>query len=347
MRSTCLPFRYLGSYLHKGINRARYCGSLLQHIDDRLQGWHSRLLSPTGCLVLLRSVLSSLPLHILAAGGLPKSVINIIGRKMATFYWGRRHHWVAWSSITNPREEGGLGLRDLTLLQQAYHCRIWWTYQQNNTLWSQYMHIKYGGRQDYLPRLFDSPVWKLICRIHSICHTQTQGQGSFLTWTPSPSGEFTLRSAYDICRDMHPTQLSTKFIWYKHHSPAIQLFLWRLFHYALPFEDFIGKYISSRPTQCLFCKNASATMDHIFMLCEGVRPLWNFFAHELHCPPPSSLHLRQFLLSWWYRSMFTSLFGVFKIIVPAIILYRIWRTYTSLVYGDQHTFVMASLRVSV
>lgn len=95
MRQTSLPFRYLGSYLHKGIPRARHCSSLLQHVDDRLHGWQSRLLSLAGRLVLLRSVIAALPLHILAAGGMPKSVIRMVDRKMSAFFWGDRHHWVA------------------------------------------------------------------------------------------------------------------------------------------------------------------------------------------------------------------------------------------------------------
>lgn len=86
MRLSSLPLRYLGSYLHKGINRARYCTSLLQHMDTRLHGWHTRLLEHAGRLVLLQSVIAALPLHILAAGGLPKSIIRLIHRKMASFF---------------------------------------------------------------------------------------------------------------------------------------------------------------------------------------------------------------------------------------------------------------------
>lgn len=347
MRLSSLPFRYLGSYLHKGITRSRYCVSLIQHIDDRLQGWDSKLLSAAGRLVLLGSVIAALPLHVIAPGGLPKSVIKVIHRKMAAFYWGRRHHWVSWTTICKPQDEGGLGLRDMNMLQRAYHCRIWWSYQQNSTLWSKYMHAKYGHRQDYIPRLTDSPIWKIICRIHSFCLTQTDGQGGHITWLPTPMGEFSLKSAYDTCRISSPKLLSATFIWYKHHSPSIQLFLWCLFNSAIPFEDYIGQYSTARPTQCPFCKSESAIVDHVFLYCSYVRPLWHYFASELHCPLPSSLRLRQYLLSWWYRSSFTSLIGVYKIVIPAIIVYNIWCGYTSIVYGDKTHITDASLRHSI
>lgn len=347
MRATTLPFRYLGSYLHKGITQPIYCSTLLQHVDDRLHGWHARLLSSAGRLVLLRSVIAALPLHILATGGFPKSVIRMIDRKMSAFYWGDRHHWVAWKKITTPVEEGGLGLRNLSDLQQAYQCRIWWTYQKQNTLWSQYMHMKYGRRGDYHPRLPDSAIWKLICRIHHTCISQTTGAGSFLSWTSTPTGEFTLKAAYDICRVSRPTQLSTKFIWFKQHSPSTRILLWRLFHSAMPFEDYIGRYLVARPTQCPFCRAHSATVDHVFIYCSRIRYLWGFFATELHGILPTSLSLHQYLLAWWYRSTPSLLFGVLKIVIPAIIVSDIWRHYAQLVYGDPTTFSTAGLRNSI
>lgn len=83
------------------------------------------------------------------------------------------------------------------------------------------------------------------------------------------------------------------------------------------------------------------------MHCSHVRSLWVYYAGELHCPAPSSLHLRQYILAWWYRSSFSSLFGVFKIIIPAIILHNIWRGYASLVYGEQGSVTRPSLQASV
>lgn len=87
------------------------------------------------------------------------------------------------------------------------------------------MHAKYGQRGDFWPRLPDSPVWKLICRIHDTCISQTTGTGSHLTWKPTPLGEFTLKSAYDVCRTAKPMLLSAKFIWFKQHSPTVKILL--------------------------------------------------------------------------------------------------------------------------
>lgn len=347
MRLSSLPFRYLGSYLHKGINRALYCTSLLQHIDGRLQGWHTRLLSYSGRLVLLKSVIAALPLHVLAAGGLPKSVIHIINRKMASFFWGDRRHWVSWSRITQPYDEGGLGLREITQLQRAYHCRIWWAYHKKDTLWSTYMHLKYGRRSDFRPRLVDSATWKLICRIHPFCISHTTGADATLSWTPSSTGEFSLKSAYETCRTSISMQLSSKFIWFKHHSPYTRLLLWRIFHSALPFEDCIGRYSVVRPTRCPFCKQESATLVHVFLRCNCILPIWMFVATELHGLLPARTSLRPYLLSWWFRANTSTLSGVLKVVIPAIIVNNIWKQYAQLIYGDSSSFSPSRMRNAI
>lgn len=95
MQASSLSVKYLGSYLYRGVNRAIYCQSLLQHFDAKLSGWKRHLLTPRGRLVLLNSVRASLPLHLMAAARLTKSVINSIQRRMANFIWGTRHHWVS------------------------------------------------------------------------------------------------------------------------------------------------------------------------------------------------------------------------------------------------------------
>lgn len=109
----------------------------------------------------------------------------------------------------------------------------------------------------------------------------------------------------------------------------------------------LGRYFFYSGIHCPFCKQHSATVDHVFLYCSSIRHLWTFFASELHGKPPTSLNLRQYLLSWWYRSTSSSLFGVLKIVTPAIIVYNIWRSYAQLVYGNSASFSISVLRASI
>lgn len=92
--------------------------------------WQNKLLSHAGRLTLIKHVLASIPLHILAVSLLPSSTINISHRMMTKFFWGandgtQRHAWISMDKIFRPTEEGGLGLRRLDDLQTAYSRRLW------------------------------------------------------------------------------------------------------------------------------------------------------------------------------------------------------------------------------
>ncbi|VFQ87964.1 unnamed protein product [Cuscuta campestris] len=90
MKRGSLPFKYLGTQIHKGINRLKYCTDLLNHFDHKLKGWYKKFLSQGGRMILIKHVLSSIPLHLLGSSKLPKSVINCLHTKMSNFLWGNK-----------------------------------------------------------------------------------------------------------------------------------------------------------------------------------------------------------------------------------------------------------------
>lgn len=190
MSSTSLPIKYLGVNLHKGQNMLRYCASLLARFDVKLNAWHKRFLSSAGCLVLIRHALSSIPLHVVAVSALPKSVITAIHRRISIFFQGSsggqsRHHWVSRQSLFQPVEVGGLGIRHIHWLQEAYSYRLWWQYHSQDGLWQDYMRNKYGRRHDYQPRLTDSQTWKRIYLVHSQCASASMTVARGIRWTPA------------------------------------------------------------------------------------------------------------------------------------------------------------------
>jgi hypothetical protein len=80
------PFRYLGIPMHhrKLMNRD------WKHVQERFQKlncWRSKLLSVGGRLVLLDSVLSSLPMFMLSFFELPKGVMKKLDYFRSRFFW--------------------------------------------------------------------------------------------------------------------------------------------------------------------------------------------------------------------------------------------------------------------
>lgn len=136
MGQSSLLIKYLGSYLHKGITRISHCTDLLSYIDRRLQSWQQRLLGVAGRVVLIKSVLSSLPLHLMAGTRLSKSIIKALEARFAQFFQGpSRYHWLSWAKLCLPTQEGGLGVHDLISIQAAYFCKVWHLYHCSDSLW--------------------------------------------------------------------------------------------------------------------------------------------------------------------------------------------------------------------
>ncbi|EOY03329.1 Uncharacterized protein TCM_018253 [Theobroma cacao] len=159
-----LPVTYLGAPLYKGSKKVILFYSLITKIRDRISGWDNKVLSSGGCITLLRSILSSLPMYLLQVLKPPATVIEKIERLFNSFLWGdstesKKMHWAAWSKTTFPCSEGELNIQNLNDVCEAFPLKLWWRFQTGNSLRTQFLRIKYckGGIPHYVQsKLHDS-----------------------------------------------------------------------------------------------------------------------------------------------------------------------------------------------
>jgi hypothetical protein len=84
-----------------------------------LAGWWASLLNHQGRLVLVNSVLDSLPVYAMGAMQHPQGVIDALDAPRRAFLWAGGEHvtgaqcLVSWEKACLPKKEGGLGVRDL------------------------------------------------------------------------------------------------------------------------------------------------------------------------------------------------------------------------------------------
>ncbi|WVZ54184.1 hypothetical protein U9M48_005022 [Paspalum notatum var. saurae] len=147
------PFRYLGIPMHhRKLRNKRF--------EKRLIGWKRKLLSVGSRLVLINSVLSSLPMFMLSFFKIPKRVLKKLEYFRSRFFWQndqhkKKYHLIRWDQIRQPKE-------------QANEDGIW-----QNLLRAKYLRSKPLGTVNKKPG--DSHFWAGLMEVKD----EFLGLGSF------------------------------------------------------------------------------------------------------------------------------------------------------------------------
>ncbi|KAE8681880.1 hypothetical protein F3Y22_tig00111300pilonHSYRG00005 [Hibiscus syriacus] len=135
------PTEYLGLPLGAKKNIEALWDSVFKNFSSKLAGWKASCLSLAGRTVLLKSVLTSLPIFFLSLFKMSCNIGKKLNSLMANFLWGdkgdkRRIHWVNWNTVCRPLNCGGLGVLDLNLTNRALLGKWVWKFANDkNSLW--------------------------------------------------------------------------------------------------------------------------------------------------------------------------------------------------------------------
>jgi hypothetical protein len=146
---------------------------VLDKITAKLSSWNNKFLSFGGRLVLLKSVLSSLPVYFLSFFKAPTCIISSIESIFKNFFWGgcevsKKIAWVKWDSVCLPVNNGGLGVRRLGEFNLSLLGKWCWRLKVDKEgLWYRILKARYGevggcimdgGRNA-------SRWWRMICNV--------------------------------------------------------------------------------------------------------------------------------------------------------------------------------------
>ena len=138
------PTKYLGVPLSLKKLSKKDLQPLVDKMNDRLPSWKSRLLSKAGRAVLIKSVLSAIPMHTAMVVDLSPWAIKQIDKRRRAFLWKGSDDakggscMLAWPKVCQPLELGGLGFLDLKLFGYALRMRwLWMKRTEDNRPWSQ------------------------------------------------------------------------------------------------------------------------------------------------------------------------------------------------------------------
>ncbi|GAU43299.1 hypothetical protein TSUD_389980 [Trifolium subterraneum] len=145
-----LPFLYLGLPIGGDPRKLNFWYPLVVRIRNRLSGWKCKNLSIGGRLILLKSVLSSIPVYYLSFFSAPSGIISSLDSIFCHFFWGgcednRKIAWVNWETVCLRKEVGGLGVRRLKEFNVSLLGKwVWRLMVEHDSLWSMVLKAKCG-----------------------------------------------------------------------------------------------------------------------------------------------------------------------------------------------------------
>ncbi|KAB5533656.1 hypothetical protein DKX38_016742 [Salix brachista] len=150
-----------------------------------------------------------------------------------------------------------------------------------------------------------------------VCSTRVDHPLSSLT----AHGGFTMYSARNRVRQVSVRQLIFSKIWHAFIPLKISFFIWRLLN-DIPVDTRIqGKGI------CMVSKcygfNDIESLEHLFLFCPSVSPVWNFFAAMFSVSLPVDGSIRHWLSAWFFSGDYVSA-GHIRTIFPLFVLWFIW-----------------------
>lgn len=109
---------------------------------------------------------------------IPNITINKINSINKFFLWNASNNThrkgpINWNTISSPKDQGGLGFRNLFILNQAYLLKMGWRLKNNeNSLWSKTIKGKYYPHNCFdnttEPKSYHSGYWKNIYKTKTI-----------------------------------------------------------------------------------------------------------------------------------------------------------------------------------
>ncbi|KAL9681311.1 hypothetical protein QQ045_013094 [Rhodiola kirilowii] len=193
---------------------------VLDRFWSKVSGWNNATLSCGGKEILIKSVLQAIPQYFMHCFMLPDSVTNKLQAIISRYWWSQKMesrpmHWISNTVLMKEKLEGGLGFKDLKLVNMSLLAKqAWRIYKNPNLLLSQVLKARYFKSTDIVNASLGwrpSKIWRSICKSLELlrigCEVDDHGVHF---WKHSDSKTYDVASGYKLAlsiRDMRKPHL--------------------------------------------------------------------------------------------------------------------------------------------
>lgn len=147
----------------------------------------------------------------------PKTTIKTLASRRKKFLWQgggdkKKYHLINWERVCTDRRKGGLGIKNLKLMNICLMCKWWWKLKNEKGIWQEIVNKKYfldKGTLKVESRATDSHAWSDLVKVKEYyiegrqIDTRSGDKTSF--WEDPWHCEMPLAISdpelYDICND--------------------------------------------------------------------------------------------------------------------------------------------------
>ncbi|XP_026399611.1 uncharacterized protein LOC113295495 [Papaver somniferum] len=217
MELTTFPNKYLGVILKPGRVKSATVWPVVEMMQSYLAAWKGKMLSFHDRMVLIKSVLCSVPIYNMAVYKWPSSVIKIYEKIIRNFLWTgdsevRKHETLGWSKVCAPFNEGGLG--DTPLIETV-SCidRV-----------KDKLHMTVSD-------IMENDEWRIPCTLQDFIPDSLptiSGDQDKLIWSGYLKGSFSTSSVVEKIRNKEQKIHWPHQIWKKILHPSIASNVWKI-----------------------------------------------------------------------------------------------------------------------
>ena len=143
-------FQYLGLLISKEIFNTKIWNKNIDKTKQKVYNWSIIWFNMAGRVVLIKALLTTLPIYQYATILAPTSIHKQIELVIKGFVWQggkfeiKKHNLVKWDEVTLPYEKGGLAIRLPGIINLALGAKITWIFIiGERSWWKQILEAKY------------------------------------------------------------------------------------------------------------------------------------------------------------------------------------------------------------